>query len=153
MIIAHIRTSFAEAFFPRLSEWTPAGTIAFLGWILTNNPDLMTTAKSSAYTLMLSIASQPAWSVILMTLGAARLTVLLVNGAWRRSPWARALMAFISCFLWTQIMLSFLPVFGLAFGMSVGFLATDVINVFRAMRDARTVDDAYAARSRRNVAI
>ncbi|MCO5083210.1 MAG: hypothetical protein M9955_16325 [Rhizobiaceae bacterium] len=151
MIIAHIRTSFAEAFFPRLSEWTPAGTIAFLGWILTVNPDLMFSTSSAAYDLMLSIASQPHWSLILMTLGAARLAVLLINGAWRRSPWARALMAFVSCFLWTQIMLSFLPVFGLAFGMSVGFLVTDVINVFRAMRDARTVDDAYAARSRAHV--
>lgn len=151
MFIAHICTRFAEAFFPRMSEWTPAGTVAFLGWILTVNPNLMTSAQSSAYDLMLSIASQPAWSAVLMIFGAARLAILLINGAWRRSPLARAAMAFLSCFLWTQIMLSFLPVFGLAFGMSVGFLVTDVINVFRAMRDARTVDDAYAARSRAHV--
>ncbi len=53
-------------------------------------------------------------------------------------------------FFWMQITLSFAPVFGFAFVMAAGYLATDLINVFRAMRDARIVDDAIAAREKRN---
>jgi hypothetical protein len=37
-------------------------------------------------------------------------------------------------------MLSFVPVMGFAFAMSAGWLTLELANVFRAMRDASTVD-------------
>ncbi len=144
MILAHFRHSFAAAFFPRLPEWAGAFVIFALGWMLSANPDRMTTGSGQGYRLMLSVAEQQTWSMVLVAFGLARLVILLINGAWRRSPWARALMAFASCFFWTQIVLSFAPTFGFAFILACGWLGMDLINVTRAMRDARTVDDAFA---------
>lgn len=143
MVFAHIRENFAAAFFPRLSEWLAAFVVLALGWMLTANPDLMMPGKTD-YQLMLMIASQPFWSTVLILFGVCRLTILLINGAWRRSPHLRALAAFLSCFFWTQIALSFAPTFGFAFILACGWLGMDMINIMRAMRDARTIDDTYA---------
>lgn len=150
MIIAHIRSSFAEAFFPRVSEWTPAVIITGLGWVLLVNEALMRTGTGKGYALMLSIAEQRTWAISLIVFGLCRITILFINGAWRRSPIARALAAALSMFFWTQIMLSFAPVFGFAFVAYAGFLGMDLVNIFRAMRDARIVDDAFAAREQGN---
>lgn len=146
MIIAHLRTSFVEAFFPRLSEWTAAAVIAALGWVLMSNPDLMASGTGRGYLLMLAVAPQHAWAKALVVFGAGRLVILLINGAWRRSPLARTITAFLACFLWTQLVLSFAPTFGFAFTMAAGFLGMEIVNTFRAARDMRIVDDAYARR-------
>lgn len=148
MILAHLKTSFAEAFFPRWAEWAASGVLLSLGWMLWINEALMATAIAGGYgkgyELLLEVATQPAWAAALICFGAIRLSILFINGAWRRSPWGRAGAAFLSCFFWTQIVLSFAPTFGFAFIMACGWLVTDMINVMRAMRDARIVDDAYA---------
>lgn len=144
MIFAHFRNNFAAAFFPRLPEWAGACVIFALGWMLSANPDRMTTGSGFGYRIMLSMADQPTWSVVLSLFGFTRLVVLFINGAWRKSPWARAVMAFLSCFLWTSIVLSFAPTFGFAFIMACGWLGMEIVTITRAMRDARTVDDAYA---------
>lgn len=147
MILAHIRDSFAAAFFPRVPEWTAAGVIFALGWMLAVNPDRMTTGTGQGYLLMLAIAEQASWSYLLMAYGFGRLVILLINGAWRRSPHLRAITAGLSCFLWTQIALSFLSTFGFAFIFACSFVVMDIINVLRAMGDARIVDDAYRGAS------
>lgn len=152
MIFAHIRASFVDAFFPRWAEWIASLVLLGLGWMLLVNPELMSRAVAAGngrgYRLMLELFGQPTWSVLLILFGIARLTILLINGAWRRSPWGRAGSAFVACFFWTMIALSFAPTFGFAFIMAFGWLVTDLVNIMRAMRDARTVDDAYAARGR-----
>lgn len=142
MVFAHIRDNFAAAFFPRLSEWLAGFVLLGLGWMLSANPALMQGGELD-YQLMLIIASQPFWSTVLIIFAGARLSVLLINGAWRRSPHLRALAAFLSCFFWTQITLSFAPTFGFAFILACGWLGMDMINIMRAMRDARTIDDTY----------
>lgn len=144
MILAHIRSSFAAAFFPRRSEWSSAAVIAALGLVLTFNETLMATSPGRGYLLLLSIAHQPVWAMVLLLFGLARLLVLLINGLWRRSPHLRAGSAFLACLLWTQLVLSFAPTLGFAFTMACGWLATDMFNVFYAMRDARSVDDHFA---------
>ena len=95
MLVSHIRTNFTEAFFPRLSEWAPALMITALGWVLMINETLMQ-PSSKGYTMMLQIADQETWAVAMLAFGVARLAVLLINGAWRRSPHARALAAALS---------------------------------------------------------
>ena len=146
--LSHIRHNFADAFFPRLSEWTAAVILLALGVMLHLNPDRMTTGNVQAYALMLSIAPQPVWAFAMMTFGSFRCSILLVNGAWRRSPWARALTALLSVFFWNQITLSFAPTFGFAFILACGVLGMDLVNIFRAMLDARRVDDEIAARGK-----
>lgn len=151
MIFAHIKASFAEAFYPRWAEWAAAGVLLASGCMLLINADLMGAAVAAGngrgYRLMLSVFSQPTWSVLLILFAFARLLILLINGAWRRSPWARAVSAFLACFFWAMIVLSFAPTFGFAFVAFTGWLVTDLVNITRAMRDARTVDDALRGRT------
>jgi hypothetical protein len=144
LIFAHIRDNFANAFFPRLSEWAAAGCLLGMGWMLSINSDLMASTKTQAYQLMLMIAEQSTWATFMLIFAAARLVILLINGAWRRSPHLRSISAFLTCFFWTQIVLSFLPTFGFAFVFSAAFLCLDFVNSIRAARDARIVDAAYS---------
>lgn len=148
MIIAHIRDNFAAAFFPRLAEWVAAGVLLALGLMLSFNADLMAKAMAAGegggYAFLLTIAGQGVWATTLTVFGTARMLILLINGAWRKSPVARAVTAFLSCFFWTQIVLSFQPTFGFAFVMACGWLLTDIVNIMRAARDARTVNDVLA---------
>ncbi len=150
MILAHIRSNFAAAFFPRISEWVPAAVMILLGYLLSASPDLMTAEPvKPGYALLLLIGPQSFWVGVFYAFGVGRSIILLINGAWRRSPWARAACAALSMFLFGQIMASFSTVAGYAFALAAGFTAMDFINIFRAMRDARTVDDAYRAHRQR----
>lgn len=144
MFFAHIRDNFAAAFFPRLSEWACASAVFGVGVVLDINSDLMATTHSSAYVLMLSIASQTAWAKAMVIFGLCRLLVLLVNGAWRRSPHLRSIMAILSCFPLYTIAMSFMPIFGIAMVFAWVILGMDVINAVRAAGDARIVDHAHA---------
>jgi hypothetical protein len=148
MIIAHIRDNFTAAFFPRWAEWSASCVLLALGLMLSINSDLMASSLAhgygQGYAFLLAIAGQGVWATMLTVFGSFRLAVLLINGAWRRSPIARAVMAFLSCFFWTQISLSFAPTFGFAFVMACGWLLTDIVNIMRAARDARTVNDVLA---------
>jgi hypothetical protein len=144
IVLAHIRNNFANAFFPRLSEWWAASLLMWLGFVLSANPDLMASSKTSAYQMMLMIGDQDTWSWVMRAFAATRLFVLLINGALRRSPHLRAAGAVITCFFWMQITLSVAPTFGLLFGLAVGVLILDFANFIRAMRDARVVDYTYA---------
>lgn len=144
MILAHIRQNFAAAFFPRLSEWACATAVFGIGIVLRFNADLMAGSKSAAYSLMLSIASQHSWAIALVSFGIARLLVLLVNGAWRRSPHLRSIMAILSCFPLYTIAMSFLPIFGIAMVFAWVMLGMDVVNAIRAAGDAKIIDSAHA---------
>ena len=144
MFITHVRDSFADAFFPRLSEWFAACMLMALGFMLSSNPDLMTTAKTSVYQLLLMIATQETWSMTMKLFASGRLLILLINGAWRRSPHLRSASAFVTCFFWTQIALSSMQTFGYVFTFSAGILLLDFVNSIRAARDARVVDLKYA---------
>lgn len=148
MIMAHIRDNFTAAFFPRWAEWSAASVLLALGLMLSINENLMASSLAhgfgQGYAFLLVIAGQSVWATMLTVFGSFRLAILLINGAWRRSPVARAAMAFFSCFFWTQIALSFAPTFGFAFVMACGWLLTDIVNIMRAARDARTVNDVLA---------
>ncbi|RWF66828.1 hypothetical protein [Mesorhizobium sp.] len=148
MIMAHIRDNFTAAFFPRWSEWTCSGVLLGLGLMLSMNEALMAKAIAGGYgqgyTLLLYIAPQGVWASMLTVFGSFRILVLFINGAWRRSPVARAACAFLSCLFWTQIVLSFQSTFGFAFVGFLGWLIADIVNIMRAARDARTVNDVLA---------
>ncbi|OBQ68895.1 hypothetical protein EFV37_29095 [Mesorhizobium loti] len=148
MIVAHIRDNFTAAFFPRWAEWSAAFVLLGIGMMLSVNTNLMVSSVANGYgkgyEFLLEIAGQSVWATTLTVFGSFRLAILLINGAWRRSPIARAVMAFLSCFFWTQLVLSFQPTFGFAFVMACGWLLTDIVNIMRAARDARTVNDVLA---------
>jgi hypothetical protein len=146
LILAHIRSNFAAAFFPRMSEWAASVAVFCVGLILSANPSLMASTTTKAYGMMLLIASQPTWASALMLFGGARLLVLAINGAWRRSPHARTVMAVLSCFPLYTIAMSFLPTRDIAMVLAFVILGMDVVNAVRAAGDARTIDYAHAMR-------
>jgi len=147
MVFAHIRDNFAAAFFPRLSEWACAVAIFGIGLVLHFNVDLMANAKSNAYALMLAIGNQRQWAMALIGFGVLRLIVLLINGAWRKSPHLRSFMAILSCFPLYIIAMSFLPVFGVSVVFASVFLGMDIVNAVRAAGDAKISDFAHRGKN------
>lgn len=141
---ASVRTHIVEAFYPRLSEWFCASILMALGFMLSENADLMTSSKTATFDLMLMIAPQEKWSLIMKLFATLRLVILLINGILRRSPHLRAGSAFLSLFFWTQIALSAKATFGFVFVFSAGIAVLDFLNVTRASRDARLVDYIHA---------
>jgi hypothetical protein len=146
MFVAHVRDSFSAAFYPRLSEWSCAALLILIGFMLVINPGLMADGKSQAHALMLMVGQQSAWAQALLILGGIRISVLIINGAWRRSPHLRAVLAFLSCGPLCLIALSFTPVMGISTAYVWVPLATDMINAIRAAGDARNVDHEFAGR-------
>ena len=145
MLFAHIKHNFDAAFYPRLSEWAAAAVTLVMGIVLTQNPDLMVTSLRG-YQPMLVWMSQASWATVFMLLGFIRLMILLVNGAVKRSPWLRAGTAFVTCGIWSTLFASFFAVYGLGMVMAGGYMVMDYMNIVRAMRDARAVDDAIRGR-------
>lgn len=148
VVLTTARDHFTEAFFPRRSEWGGAALLMLGGWVLYANPDLMETSHGRAFDLMKATFHQDTWMRLLIVFGFLRLSVLAINGAWRRSPHLRALSAFLSCFFWWHIMLSYYASFGLAWAAYAVFLALEFSNMIVAARDARTVDDKLAVKKR-----
>lgn len=146
-VLATARDHFRDAFIPRRSEWAAASLLLLCGWVLYSNPDLMGTATGKAFDLLRATFTQNTWMRLLVVFGMARLLILAINGFWRRSPHLRALSAFLSCFFWWHIMLSYHATFGLAWAAYAVFLALEFSNMIVAARDARTVDDKYAVKS------
>lgn len=142
MLLVHIRQNFAAAFFHRSAEWYAAGMLSTLGWVLLVNEGLMTPDKPG-YKLMLQVADQITWGWLMIAFGIVRLTILLINGAWRRSPHARGVAALLTMIFWYQISVSFYPVFGYVFVFASGLLALDAVNLVHAFRNARLVDHAF----------
>lgn len=142
IVLTDFRRHFSNAFFPRLSEWMMAGHLLLLGYILTINTMLMQTGKES-HRFLLMIADQNGWAIMLLLLGLVRFIILIINGAYRRSPHLRALTAVLSCFVWFQVAVSFYSIMGWAFAAYAIASITDLMNIMRCMRDARIVDDAH----------
>jgi hypothetical protein len=151
LVLKHIHDNFAEAFFPRRSEWVAATLLLVLGWMISVKVDLMAVA-TPAHGMAAFIAPQWVWSSCLIVFALARLIILLINGTWRRSPHARGITAFLSCFFWAQLTLYFIlsrdPLFAPFFILPGSWLVTDMLNIQYAFRDARTVDHLYAVRGK-----
>jgi hypothetical protein len=84
-----------------------------LGAVLSANSDLMTGSKTTTFDLMLMIASQASWPLIMKLFARLRLVILLYNRALRSSPHLRAGSAFLSLSFWTRIALSAKATFGM----------------------------------------
>lgn len=124
----------------RLSEWGLGLILLLWGAILVSPDD---TFSRPAFTIMARVASENVWGVVLTALGVTRIVVLLINGAWRRSPHLRAVTAFLSCFVWVQITLSIWGsgIFATALAVYPVLLLMDIYVVMRAAGEARLSDD------------
>lgn len=131
----------------RRSEWLLALCTVALGIVYLNVRGLF---EPRYFATMLSIMSQRAWGIVAVCVGSLRLTLLLINGAWRASPHGRALGAQLSCGLWLVLFLSAITAEKTV--QSVGFwllfFVFDALSAIDAAGDARMADEkARAVRS------
>ena len=96
-------------------------------------------------------ASQDVWGSVTVALGMIRLTALFINGALRRSPHARAIGSFLTCFVWLQLTLGVFtaPMSTISAFVYPWLLIADFYNVFRASQDAKFSDMKAMAIQRR----
>ncbi len=135
----------SEHFAARASEWLLTLVLFNLGVGMSVQPEMFTLNPSFAG--LASIAPQGVWAVGLLVTSIVRLAALVINGAWRRSPYFRAVTALLSAFVWWTLLLgilqSNLPGLGIAF--YVPMVAFDLYNVYRAMKDAGAAETAHGA--------
>lgn len=130
----HPWTSLKASWPVRKSEWVLAFMTAGLWVVFTLNSDLF--IESHAYDRLARWAPQGVWAWMLFTVGAGRLAVLFVNGAYWRSPHWRAGLAFFNCFVWYQLTVSLAPNLGIGTVVFPGILLLDVLNFRQAFLEA-----------------
>jgi hypothetical protein len=131
--IAHSWQSLSDTFEARASEWALAGAMLCLGLVSALNADLFT---DPAFRGLTDWASQPMWALGFLTVGILRLIVLLVNGAYWRTPQFRCLFAFISAGVWFQLLLGFAANLSFFLAFLPWIFGLDVYNAVRAGREA-----------------
>jgi hypothetical protein len=143
MNFLHISNSFRQTFAVRASEWALA--LMLLNWsiVLFANPQLF--ADRPSYAPLAAIMPQETWALVCCAAGAGRLVVLMINGAWRRTPHLRAGGAFVACFFWFQITMGFAQseIWGTGMAIYPVLLALDAYNVIRAITDAAIIDNHF----------
>ena len=131
-----------ERFHDRMSEWQNAAIMTCWGAILLLP---YKTFDLPSFIGLKRIASEEVLGTGLLALGATRLIVLIINGAWRRNAHARGLCAFLSCFIWLQIVFGLFGSGIVAPGLSVYIVlfGVDAYTVFRCAATARESDEAH----------
>lgn len=122
----------------RKSEWFCAAVLFGCAMVLVMNPQIM--SQQPAYAAMLRFADQDAWMWALMVLSCGRLVALVINGAWRHSPHARAFFAFLAGFAWWQILAGLVPNAGFGLCFAAGFFVQDAFNFRQALLEAFIAD-------------
>ena len=136
MILDHLARSLRETFPARASEWALGAMLFNWSVVLSLNPTLFEEGRS--YSELARWMSQDAWVWLCLAVGGARLLVLAINGAWRRSPHARAIAAFVSCFFWFQITLGMIGAGTWSTGLAIYpvLFMLDAFNAIRSMGEA-----------------
>ncbi len=133
MVLLHAWKSLWQSFPVRKSEWIAAFVLLGCSFILGINPDLFQTLPG--YTEMSKFGPQWVWQWGLFIFGLVRIFILGINGAYWRTPHLRALMAFLSCFIWWEIAISLLANLGLSAILAAGYFALDAMNFRQASKE------------------
>jgi hypothetical protein len=131
-----------EGFHNRIPEWQNAIIMVCWGVILLLPYH---TFDLPSYVVMRQVASEGYWGAGAAGLGAARIIVLIINGAWRRNAHARGLCAFLSCFVWLQVSFGLFGSGIVAPGLAVYCMlfAVDAYTCYRCAATAREADEAH----------
>lgn len=140
--------SLKKHFPARFPEWLAAATMTAWGAYLVLYPDLFHAPPIAAvYAGMASMAHQPVWALAALAIGVTRAAALFINGVYTRTPMIRLVTAFLSAFVWTQVLIglvrSDIPNLGLI--MYASALSADIYSAYRA-----GIDATFAERQRRD---
>lgn len=134
MLLLHVKKHFGA----RVSEWMLTGVMLSIGLILMRAEDTFST--SPAYIGMARIASEQTWAVACTIIGVLRLVALTINGLWVPTTYhLRSFASFISCFIWTQILVGVMisGIAGLGIAVFPWILIWDIITCHRTAVDYR----------------
>jgi hypothetical protein len=129
------------SFRERFPEWVLSLGLIVWGVSVINQPDLFN--SHSTYQPLLDIMSQSFWAWLTIGIGAFRLSVLAINGAWRPTAHFRAIGAAGGVTVWaslTIISILSLPERAPAIGTYGMLLAFDLMALWWAAGDAKIVD-------------
>lgn len=134
MLILHLRRHFR----PRSTEWLVAVLQVSWGVSVLRAPGAF---DAPVYALLLNIATPRAWGVGLVLFGLCRLVVLVINGAWRPSPYVRLLLSLISVLWGVQMVLSLVATgwSAPAFAFAPAVILFDTLNIMHTADDAGSV--------------
>lgn len=102
MMILRAHGFFAH-FKARRSEWLLAFVAFGIGMAYLSQPGLF---DAQIFQRMRAIGSQAAWGAAVTLVALVRLAMLWINGAWRISPYFRAIGAFVCTGLWFMLFVS-----------------------------------------------
>lgn len=129
-----------DHFAVRVADWLVAGCLVSWGMALLGAPAEIW--NHPIHSELAKLGSQTFWGAFAMALGTVRLGALFVNGAVRRTPHLRALGAFLTLFIWSQLLLGLLAS-TLPSNAAIFYpwlLLADMYNVYRAAQDAKFSD-------------
>ncbi len=126
----------------RVAEWFMGAVLSGMGLGLAFQPSIFT--ANPFFKDFLRVGSAHVWAGGLILIGVGRLAALFINGAWRRSPHLRLVMAFLSTFVWYQLSeLSWGTKFpNLGIALYPTLLLLEVYCVYFAACDAGLSDEA-----------
>ena len=117
MVIIRVLKGIQHHFPTRIAEWFLAVALLNWGLILLGYPTVFTTFPS--YAGLAFFANEYVWGIAAFIVGIGRLFALAINGTFsgtlysNYSPHIRGFIAFLSCFFWSQIVMSYLLIFPL----------------------------------------
>jgi hypothetical protein len=145
MIWLHIKGNVRETFWQRSSEWACAFMVLLWGWRLGYLPGLFD--GNAAFVRFSQVASQDVWAWGAIICGSARILILAINGAWRRSYHARGIAAFLCCGFWLQVAVSFYLSGSASTSLAIYpvLVVLETLHVLRAAVEARAADNLHNA--------
>ena len=133
-VVVHSFRSLQETFEARASEWACATILVLLSFVFFFNDAMLYQQNLEGMRTILN--SQLGWAAIFFLIGSTRLTVLVINGAYWRTPHFRALTAFFSVGVWFMIVAAFARNGSLVLAFSLPIFVLDAYNIKRASREA-----------------
>jgi hypothetical protein len=123
----------------RYGSWIMSAALLGVGIVLLINSTLFVTdPRAWQYAYLGRIAPQNMMALICVALGAFRLITLVVNGTFPAFPWSphcRAVGAFLSCFVWFNMVLGAVhgPEITTALPVMFAVLCIDIASTYIAM--------------------
>lgn len=134
MVVIHSFRSLQDSFEARASEWMLTCATISLGFVFfLNNGMFHTTSFEGLRNLM---NDQYVWAVLFTVVGFARLSVLIINGAYWRTPHFRAIGAFLCAGIWFIFCIGFVRNGSILTAVMPWIFLLDAYNVKRASREA-----------------